>query len=545
MDIESLQKLPFNIDLLAITEQDLKKINQVKEAQIFDNTNNFHPEGLFSTSIFGAIGTEYRKRVFAYIDLKTEILHPLVYYAIITLKSFYKDIMSGSILAEWDSKNKQFIKSNTNESNTGYNFFMEHITELQFKETDSEKRHFLIDLFKKSIRENKYKLRYLLVLPAGLRDYIIDASGKPQEDEINTFYRKLISQSNLIDPTIAKKTPSIYDNVSFSLQVTTLELFEYLKSLLEGKHKLILGKWLTRKIFNSTRNVLSSYIEKSTNINDQNRLKYNQTVVGLHQFMRCLVPKSIYEIKNKYIKDIFIENNSFAYLTNVKTLKREEVLNSHIQKDYDLWTSTDGIKKVIASFGNLNIRHTPVTLNKGKHYLGLIYTDDKYFKFLQDIDSVPEGFNKDNVRPISLAEFLYISLYHLSDKIPALITRYPITGYGSIYPCYMKIKTTNKYKILEELDYEWKPTGNIAYSFPIREVDFFNTLAVHNSHLQNLGADFDGDTISCTALLTDESMDEIKEILSRKEYYISSNGSFHFSNDTDVLSATLNYMTGD
>lgn len=545
MDIKSFQNLPFNIDLLTVKEEEINKLKQVKEIQIFDNNNNFHPDGLFSTVIFGGIGTEYRKRTFGYIDLKTEILHPLIYYAIITLKSFYKDILSGSILAEWDNKTKQFIKSNKAESNTGYSFFMEHITELQFEETGSEKRHFFIELFNKAIKDNKYKIKYFLVLPAGLRDYTIDANGKPQEDEINTYYRKLISQSNLIDPTIAKKTPSIYDSISFSLQNTSLTLFEYLKSLLEGKNKLILGKWLTRKIFNSTRNVLSSYIEKSTHMNDPNRLKFNQTVVGLHQFLRCLVPKTMYEIKNKYIKDIFIENNSFAYLTNAKTLKREEVLNTHIQKDYDLWTSPDGLEKVIASFGNLDIRHIPITLNKGKHYLGLIYTDDKYFKFLQDIDNVPEGINKENIKPITLAEFLYISIYHLNDKIPTLITRYPITGYGSIYPTYMKIKTTNRYKILEELDHEWKPSGNIAHSFPIRDLDFFNTLSVHNSHLQNLGADFDGDTISCTALLTEESMNEIKDILHRKEYYISPNGNFYFSNDTDVLSATLSYMTGD
>lgn len=544
MDISSLSKLPFNIDLITVKEQDLIKMNQVKDAQIFDNSNNFHQEGLFSTTIFGNISTEYRKRTFAYIDLKIEILHPLIYYAIITLKSFYKNILSGSTLAEWDDKSKQFIKSNSDKSDTGYNFFMTYITELKFEETESEKRHFLIELFNKAIKENKYKLRYLLVLPAGLRDYTIDSNGKPQEDEINTFYRKLISQSNLIDPIIAKKTPKIYDNLAFSLQNTTLDLFEYIKSLLEGKSKLILGKWLTRKIFNSTRNVLSSYIEKSTNIDDQNRLKFNEALIGLHQFIRCLVPKSIYEIKNKYIKDIFVENNSFAYLTNAKTLKKEEVLNSHIQKDYDNWTSPDGIEKIIASFGNLDIRHSPITLNKGKHYLGLIYTDDKYFKFLQDIDSVPEEFNKDNIRPISLAEFLYISLYHLNGKIPGLITRYPITGYGSIYPAYLKIKTTNKYKILEELDFDWKPSGNIAYSFPIRDLDFFNTLSVHNSHIATLGADFDGDTVSCTAILTQEAIDEINQLLTKKEYYISPNGTFYFSNNTDILAATLNYMTG-
>lgn len=543
MDINSLQKLPINIDLLRVLDVDLNKLNEVKEIQIFDNHNNFHSEGLFSTTIFGNIGTEYRNRTFAYVDLKIDILHPLIYFAVISLKSFYKQILDGSVLAIWNEKTKEFEKSNSEEARTGYNFFYEHINELKFEKNESEKRSFLVDLFNKAIKEDKYKLRYFLVLPAGIRDFSLDNNGKPQEDEINTFYRKLLFQSSIIDNSIAKKTPEVYDSTRNSLQKITLDIFEYIKSLLEGKHKLILGKWLTRKIFNSTRNVLSNPIEKANNINDPNRLGYNETYVGLHQFLKSLMPKTIYEIKNKFIKDIFIENNSFAYLTNIKTLKREEVLNSHIQKDYDMWISSDGIEKVIANFGNLDLRHLPVTLNKGKHYLGLIYNDGKYFKFLQDIDSVPEGFDKSKVSPITLSEFLYISIFHLSDKYPGLVTRYPITGYGSIYPTKLKLKTTNVYESLEELDSEWKPTGNIAYSFPVRNKDFFNTISVNVSHYGSLGADVDGDTLSLIALTSDEAIEEIEDYLKKKEYYISPENKFYFSIDTDTLDAVLNFMT--
>lgn len=543
MNVESLKKLPINIDLLRVLDKDLVKINKVKEIQIFDNNNNFHPEGLFSTTIFGNVGTEYRSRTFAYIDLNIDIIHPLIYYAIINLKSFYKQILDGTALAIWNDKTKEFEKSNSEEAKTGYNFFYEHIEELKFEKNDSEKRSFLIDLFNKSIKEDKYKLRYFLVLPAGLRDYTIDNNGKPQEDEINSYYRKLLFQSNIIDSTIAKKTPEVYDEVRNSLQKISLDIFEYIKSLLEGKHKLILGKWLTRKIFNSTRNVLSNAIEKSNNINDPNRLGYNETYVGLHQFLKSLVPKTIYEIKNKYIKDIFIENNNFAYLTNAKTLKREEVLNTHIQKDYDMWSSSDGIEKVIASFANLDLRHLPILLNKGKHYLGLIYNDGKYFKFLQDIDSVPDNFDKSKISPVTLAEFLYMSIYSLSGKYPGLITRYPITGYGSIYPTILKLKTTNVYETLEELDSDWKPTGNIAYSFPVRNKDFFNSISANISHYKALGADVDGDTLSLIALTTEEAVNEINDYLTKREYYISQENKFYFSISTDTLDAVLSFMT--
>lgn len=543
MNINSLKKLPVNIDLLTVKEEDLKSMSRIIDVQIFDNMGNFSQTGMFSTTIFGSVGSEYRNRVFAYIDLGVTIIHPLIYYAIINLKSFYKQIAEGSVLAIFDNKTKEFVKSNSEEAQTGYDFFIKHVPQLVFQKNESDKRSFLIDLFNKAIKENTYQMRYVLVLPAGLRDYTVDSNGKPQEDEINSYYRKLLFQSNVIDHSVIKKSPEVYDNVAIGLQNLSLDLFNYIKSLLEGKHKLILGKWLTRKIFNSTRNVASSFIDKTNNINDHLRLGYNDSFCGLHQFLRAIVPKSTYEIKNKYIKDIFIENNTYAFLTNAKTLKREEVLSNHIQKDYDMWTSADGIEKIIASMSNLDIRHLPIVLNKGKHYLGLVYKDDKYFKFFQDIDDLPEGFSKDKVIPVSLAEFLYMSIYHLSGKYPGLITRYPITGFGSIFPAYVKVLTTTSSDSLEELDFEWKPSGNVAHCFPRRDIDFYNTMSVHNSHLAALDGDFDGDTLSLTIALSDESIEEIDKYLNKKEYYISDNGKFNFSSSTDIISAVLSYMT--
>jgi len=543
MDITSFKDAPINIDLLYTDPKSISTLKEVKESQIFDNTNNFHQEGLFSTTIFGDIGTEYRSRTFAYIDLKIEILHPLIYHSIIKLKSFYKQILEGSSTAIWDSKEKEFIKDNSDKANTGYEFFMNHITELVFKETSSPRRNYLIKLFKKSLKEETYKFRYLLVLPAGLRDYTVDKNGTPQEDEINSYYRKLMFQSSTIDPHISKKTPEIYDSIRFSLQKNSLDLFEYIKSLLEGKHKLILGKWLTRKIFNTTRNVFSAPIEKSNNINDPNRLGYNDCFIGLYQFLKNLIPKSVYEIKNKYLSQIFIEGNNFAYLTNAKTLKKERIENFKFQKEFDTWTSMEGIEKIIANFQNLDIRHLPIKLNGGKHYLGLIYNDGTYFKFLQDIDDVPDTLDKKHVSPITLAEFFYISLYELSGRYPTLVTRYPITGYGSIFPTMMKLKTTIDYYILTELDENWNKTDKTAYSFPKRGSDFFNTFSVHTGHFAISGLDLDGDAGSSMPLLTDESIEEVTDFLKRREYYISPDNKFYFSIDTDTLSAVLSYMT--
>lgn len=536
-------KIPFNIDLLKIDDKDFKMIGEVTALQIFDEMNNFHPNGLFSTAIFGNVGTEYRNRMFGYIDLKYKFLHPVIYSAVTKLKSFYGRILDGKELAEWDEKIKSFIPSNTEKAQTGYVFFLSHFDELVFDRTGSIKRDYLITIIDKAKKENTLYMDKLLVLPAGLRDYVVDNYGKPQEDEINSLYRKVMFQCSLLDKNLIKLNPSSFNQAFISVQKLILDVFEYIKSLLEGKHKLILGKWLTRKIFNTTRNVSTANIEKINSFNDPNRLSYNDTMIGLHQYLKTIMPKSIFDIKSKYVSQVFLPNSNYAYLTNVNTYKKEEVYNIKIQKEIEQWTSQEGLEKIVANFSNLNIRHEPIYLNGKHHCLGLMYNDGKYFKFFQDIDELPEGRNKDHVKPITMAELLYISVYELNGKIPAFITRYPVIEFGSIYPSFLKFKTTNDDLQLEELDDDWQQTGRIASSFPKPGKDFFNSAAVHFSHYSRLGLDNDGDTLSVQALLADESVEEITKYLNSKEYYIDSSNRLNFKLGIDTLDGVLAYMT--
>lgn len=535
--------MPVNIDILTVTEQDLQRLQQVKELQIFSQGNVFHPEGLFSTTIFGSVGSEYRNRIFGYIDLKYPVLHPAIYQAIVSTKAYYEQIINGSVTAIYDPKTKSFIKSTDEEASTGYTFFMSHIEELEYELTNSDKRTFNIRLIKESVSKNKHLLRYLLVMPAGLRDYTVNTNGKPEEDEINSYYRRLLAQSQLIDPTIAKKTPSVYDNIYSVIQKNLNDLYNYIKSLLEGKSKLILGKWLSRKVYNSTRNVLTSFVDTSTNINNPNRLKSNETGASLYQYLRACAPKTLYEIKNTYVSKIFVEGMNSAYLTNVKTLKKEEVMNNHIQKDIDQWTTMDGLESVIANFGNNDIRHLPITLNKGKHYMGLVYNDGRYVKFLQDINELPDGFNKEFVSPITMAEFLYMSIYKLNGKLPGFVTRYPINGYGGIYPAWIKINTTSTYQELILLDSNWEKTDELLYSFPVRDGEFLDGMTVHQSHMAMLGADHDGDCIALSGVMSDEAINEVSRVLNTKNYYINNENKVIFSNSSDVIDAVLSYMT--
>ena len=52
---------------------------EVTNPVYFDKGRQPTNDGLFSLTIFGRPGSQERKSVFAYIDLKINFLHPLVY----------------------------------------------------------------------------------------------------------------------------------------------------------------------------------------------------------------------------------------------------------------------------------------------------------------------------------------------------------------------------------------------------------------------------------------------------------------------------------
>jgi hypothetical protein len=211
-------------------------------------------------------------------------------------------------------------------------------------------------------------------------------------------------------------------------------------------------------------------------------------VVGLYQYLRATLPISIKNIKDGFLTNVFSGPNTPMTLTDSKTFKKIQVpING---KEYDKWMTNEGIEKVCSVFGQENLRHMPVTI--AGHYAGLIYINPNGFnyKLFQDIDELPtDRFDKKDVRPISFAELMMLSVYKNSDHTPCFVTRYPITGYGSIYPSYVYLKSTVESETRELLDDNWEPTGEICSEFPIYQKDFFNSMSPAVKHLGRLGAD--------------------------------------------------------
>jgi len=531
--------LPFNITLLVPKEEDIKYITPITSMDTMEpSSKNFAPNGLFSTEIFGKVGEEKRNRLFSYIDLKITVFHPVVFKALHELKHIYSGIILGRDYAIWNDEIKDFEKSTFLEGQTGFHFFLQHFNDIVFperKSTGREHNIMLVEKYKKNCLVDK-----LVIMPAGLRDYEFDENGQPSEGEINTKYRKMLSLSNLVADPAAKAKPETIDSIRAQIQVTFNEIYDYFTSLLEGKRKLIQGKVVTRKIFNTTRNVITSLNNTVDSLDSPQIVDQNSTVVGLFQYLKSTLPVSVHQLKTGFLSKVFVGSNSPAYLVNKKTLKKEMV--DIDPSDYDRWMTSEGLRLVINNFGEEDLRH--IFLEVEDHYLGLLYLGpDATFALFQDIDDLPKERSRKDVRPVTFAELLYASIYEHANEMPGLVTRYPVTGYGSIYPCLTYLKTTVKGLVLEELTDTFEKTGKKAIEFPIHGERFVNSMSPSISHIKRLGADYDGDLCSYAALFTDDAKTELKTKLNSAAYYVSPTGRLNFSIETDIAAYVVKSLT--
>lgn len=475
---------PLNLKLIFATDDDVKGMRPIKVLDIMEGmTKNFHPDGLFSTDIFGKVGGEFRNRIFSYIDLRVPVFHPTLYKTIVRMKALYGEIMAGKSYAVFNSELKDFEKSTIMEGETGFNFFFTHYPKLVLEDRKAQSRKTGVKLLENN--KNLSSITRLLVIPAGLRDYVVDDTGKPSEDEINLLYRKVMMLSFSLDNIAVTDNIEFLDATRNNIQNAVINIYEHILNLTKGKKKAIQSHWTTRRIINSTRNVITSHIPAVTELGGFRSVNPNQTIVGLYQFLRAAIPLNVKAIREKFSQKIFTSQSGPAIMTNMKTNKKEQVnLGSEY---YDKWMTYEGLEKIFGYYADQELRHQVLQING--YAMGLLFeAANGDFKIIQDIDEIPEGYEGYSVKPITMTEMLYICTYELSKNIMAFVTRYPVAGYGGIYPCYTYLRSTVKALVKYELDDFWQRKEKPAEEFPIRGEPFVDSMSPSPCHLSALNA---------------------------------------------------------
>lgn len=540
-----IKEIPFNISILQPNSELVRTMGRCTTNEIFESgTNIFNQNGLFSAEIFGPVGSEERDRRFGYIDLNTQIFHPLIFKRLGTLKDLYRGIILGQRYAKWDDEIKDFISSTPAEGNTGFAFFVEHFKELKLPETGSSLRSLRIRL----IEENKDKALHdkYLVLPAGLRDYTIaEGSGKGTEDEVNGMYRSLIATSSTISSTSAGRNDPILNAARSSLQKTSEQIFDYFFTVIKGKRGFILGKWASRTVVYGTANVISPMTLSSPRVGSGQTPGINTIQTGMLQTIVAFKPLVEYYLRSGWVGQIFgKQTTQEIYLTDRKTLKRKLVELSAEQRE--LWTTTEGFNSLVKRFSKKLLRQRPIIIDG--NYIGLVYAGPEGFRFFADIDELPEHLSRDNVYPINLATLFYVSGYRDWNNNIASATRYPVAGDGSTYIGNIFMRTTVNSRELPELGEDWKPIGPdyIATFFPDQDKNapFIETMSPHTARIKAQGGDFDGDREAMVGAMSKEAREEYQRLKSKRDWYVGPDNRLVLSAANDNIELLLKQITG-
>lgn len=531
---------PVNLFFVHLAPNVVRMMKPVTALDSFiGGTREFHPEGLFSTEIFGRLGTPERETRFSYVELGTVIFHPFVYKALCSLAALYKGILEGTTYAVFDTEVQDFVKSDPIVGRTGFQFFFEHWRDIRPKQTGSDSRSAKIEYIK---HYDIIETRQILVLPAGKRDIEFDDKGRPIDHEINDLYRKIIQVSNTF--TGKENLDPIYNKSRLSLQQGFNEIYEYFNTLVgKGKKSFIQSKWARRAVDYGMRDVLSAPIISSAYLGGDGDIKPNDTLLGIFPTITSTMPKVQFEITSQWLADAFPVDGSRAFLVNPQSLRREEKNIS--TRTFDKWRTTEGMEKMMTGFGNRELRNKPIMIEG--YYLALVYRDDQCVKVFESLDQLPEGFSKDYVKPITYSEFYYYFSAEMWDTTPMYITRYPITGEGSIYPSMIYAMTTMPSQQLRKLNDQWEINKDsyLYKQFPtLGEVSWFETMAPNPRMLGGLGGDHDGDTASGNSIFSKEGKEEITKFFGSREAYIGPGGKLRNSPFTETIERVMYALTG-
>jgi len=519
---------------LDASDKEVSLLGEVDDLNILDATGHeFATQGLYSVEIFSVPGSKERMNTFGFINLKTYIMHPDFFAKIITLNSIFMKIMESKITVTLDKKKGVFIEDP--DGQTGFDFFMKSIPYLKFERNNSKQRDEKIDNVEKFIKMKKYKIKNLYVLPAGMREYEIKEKGKITEDEINDFYRNVLRDKNLVGTfDLDSDEISIIDPIRLKLQMDIYALYKYIFTIIDGKNKLMRGKWIKRGITHGTRNVFSGIPATITNLKDKHSgLRVEETILGVVQVAAAFLPLVHYKLKELFINDKFAVTDFTAELYDPKTLQKK--IYEIDKKPYEQWTSVDGFNSIINRCTSDEIKESQILI-EGKVF-GLIFDNGKEVMIVKDINDVDENERK-FVRPITYGELLFFITKDVAKKYPITVTRHPVIEDGSTYYSKILLYTTNDFRKVTD-----RETGEVYQRYIKFGTAWVNTTGLHFTRLPGLGADFDGDKGTVLGYMTEDTVDEMKKILSDISFFVSPSGTPRLSLVDDIAEKVIKTLS--
>lgn len=449
-----MEKLkPFNVSIIDPDEYIQRKecLPITSYAMYESSTERFDPDGLYSEVIFGQLGSKERFIRRGYIDLHTKLITPHLYKQIVTLKSYYKEVLAGKQYAYYDKDLKDLVRTTKDDPNgdTGYQFFCSVYPKLKFSETDSTKRSTKIELLDK-YADRIFMSKYI-VIPAAIRDVKIK-DGRPESEAINKLYLGLLSLASAIPPEAGEDV--VYDSIRYQMQLKVQQIYEYILNILNGKTGFNQAKYARRSIVYGSRNVITApQMIRVQSPTSPNMMKVDELEIPTFQALKALTPVAINRLLTFFT--IRFSGTSVIPVINSKTLNIEmrKIDENEIKK----YTTSDGLNEFINDMRDIHLHHKPFTLKLDKSevyetgtefYPFMVYDRGEHIYQFTDIAAFKDAYPKVSRYRDDNDKLRIMETYDIHD--------YVIDGTGALYAFGMNI-------VPEDVDVILSPTSYTSF----------------------------------------------------------------------------------
>jgi DNA-directed RNA polymerase beta' subunit len=316
----------------ALVEND--KLKQVKTTRMF--ARNIQVDGLFSEEIFGKFGSNERKQKFAFVDLRTKIIHPEAYeHIFLGLTSEISKFLL--------NKEKYIIENGKLTADpvngiSGVFQFINNFDKINLDIVKDKKEE--IRFIKQNL--NKIFIDKWIILPAGIRDIQFQegtSKSQIQYTELNELYENLIRNSNSMESI---PSDDLKDTLTQGIQRSVLEINKWIKQRLKGKGGLIRGGLMRKVIDYSGRLVIIT----------DNTLEIGEVGLPWQAVLRLFEPFAVHKImKDKdyltLIQDVLksdVAVDSYALKNFIKKLNIKPSIAPPLLHDYFVDVARDIVK---------------------------------------------------------------------------------------------------------------------------------------------------------------------------------------------------------
>lgn len=501
----------FFIDILDIDEYiNQFNIQEVTTSTLYSsNSSEPHSDGLLSYRIFGNPGSTDRKIIYGYINLNAKFIHPKVYASLISYKrELFKDLIFGNgAFTVQDGQLKRVVGVD-NQLNlksgekvgTGIDFLYNIWDDLDFKpkpddaQQTKETKSFLHIIKKKDVFLTKW-----LVIPAFYRDVDLNQSKR---NEYNAYYSKLIELASMIKSNSTMFAMFSTSDAHKKIQTIINDIYnQFVIEKLGGTKGFVQENVLGKTTDYAARMVISAANYNFKNA-DETEVSFTHAAVPLYVVLKTFLPFIAYELR-QFFKN-FIGANNFIWVYDKKTNQK---VRYEIDPHYTDMFSIKNLQKMISIYSkSRNHRLAPVTIKvvEQKEEIPFLFFDGSKLinseEAINNDQPIMENIKK-FLRPFNWTELFYIIAHKVCKDRVAYITRYPIETHNSMYPSFINVIPSSKYKELTLNGETYPRFPDFSefdtidfYNIPLSKLNtlFLDTLKVHPCYLKQMGADFDG-----------------------------------------------------